>query len=123
MRVKCWNLKQDKQLSKIKFFPRMIWTEPKQHKDKLLFLRMSELAMGKILPLESVPITDYGILQDDFSHEFPPIQFTSDIFSTATSLGNKTLVLEIIEQDKKKENVFKSIARTQFKLKDALRKA
>ena len=28
-RVKCWNLKQDRQLSKIKFNVKMLWTEPK----------------------------------------------------------------------------------------------
>ena len=51
----------------------MMWTDGKAMKDKLLFVRMSELAMGKIINLPQIPRSEFGILQEDLSHDFPPI--------------------------------------------------
>jgi hypothetical protein len=51
VRVKCWNIQSDEQLSKIKFYCKIVWTEEKSNKDKLFFLKLSELVMGKTAPM------------------------------------------------------------------------
>ena len=58
MRLKCWDLKQDTQLSKIKFSPTIVFTEPKPYRGKQVMLRLAELVKGKVTPLLTLP--EYG---------------------------------------------------------------
>ena len=122
IRMKCWNLQSDEQLSKIKFSCKVAWTEVKANKDKLFFLRLSELVMGKMCPL-GLPQQPSGVMEEDFSYVFANFEFTSDLFKSETPVANKTLIVEIFEQDKKKPEKHKLAGRTQFMMRDALKKA
>jgi len=46
VRMKCWPIKQEDELNKIKFSSKVQFSD-ESYKDKLLSLRLSELLMGK----------------------------------------------------------------------------
>ena len=55
---------------------------------------------------------------------FPKFDFTSDVFASknTTPVPLKSLVLEIMEVDKKNKKKHKFLGKTQFMMRDALRK-
>jgi hypothetical protein len=57
----------------------------------------------------------------DKQYYFSPFEFTSDIFKSQSPLALKTLVVEILEVDKKDPKKVKVAGRTQFLLRDALK--
>jgi hypothetical protein len=51
-------------------------------------------------------------MEEDFSYVFPHFEFTSDLFRSDNPIANKTIVVEVFEQDKKKPDKTKLVGRT-----------
>ena len=95
----------------------------KKTQEKALILKLNELVLGDSTTLiKQESYVEYDPEIKGF--KFPKFDFTSDIFITPnTPVPLKSLVLEINEVDKKKpKNKPKFIGKTQFMMRDALRK-
>lgn len=108
VRMKCWPIKQEDELNKIKFSSKVQFSD-ESYKDKLLSLRLSELLMGKTQQL--LISKEYGNFKGGL-YNFNPFEFTSDIFKSQSPLAMKTLVIEILETDKKDAKKVKIVGKT-----------
>ena len=85
--------------------------------EKTLYLKLNEVVLGESTTLIT---QEEHVTFDGESFKFGKFDFTSDLFTSKGPVPGKSLVLEIMEVDKKKKHKF--VGKTQFMMRDALRK-
>ena len=69
---------------------------------------------------------EFGVEEKDevgSAYSFPKFELPSDIFKSATPIAEKTLIIEILDCDKKNTAKTNLLVKTQIRMKDALTKA
>lgn len=61
--------------------------------------------------------------EENGAFTFPKFELSSDIFKSTTPIADKTLIIEIVECDKKNSAKTKLLVKTQIRMRDALVKA
>lgn len=109
-------------LQKIRFEAKATFNEkPAKLKNKQLYLRLNELVMSKVTPLFSQESTAIFNEQQQVFF-FPRFEFTSDISRSSLPVPQKTFLIEIFEVDPKNKQKKKFVGKTQFLMRDALKK-
>jgi hypothetical protein len=113
---------KEESLQKIRFEAAASFVETsKATINKKLRLRLNEIILGKTNPM--IVQTEDGIYNPNTkAFNFPRFEFTSDMSLSSTPVPNKNFILEVLEIDPKKPDKPKQFGRTQFLLRDALRR-